>query len=142
MNVFQYPATIGLDQGSYILRFPDFPEAITDGQTMAEALEEAADLLGSVIAHRIAEKEPIPYPSKSRRGQRLVTVPLWVAGKLAIVQAMREQGITNTELARRLGVTEAVVRRMVDPDHETKDDKLTAALAAMGRRLVIGVEAA
>ncbi|MBI2686304.1 MAG: type II toxin-antitoxin system HicB family antitoxin [Acidobacteria bacterium] len=142
MNMFLYPATITRDEGSFIVRFRDFPEAITDGKTLAEALVEADDLLGSVIAHRIAEKEPVPHPSTAHRGQRLLPVPLWIAGKLAVYQTMREQGLTNVELARRLGVTEAVVRRLVDPDHETKDEKLTAALAAMGQRLVVGVEAA
>jgi len=29
-------------------------------------------------------------------------------------------GISNSELARRLGVRETVVRRMLDPDHDTR----------------------
>jgi DNA-binding transcriptional regulator LsrR (DeoR family) len=29
---------------------------------------------------------------------------------------MIEQGVTNSELARRIGVRETVVRRMLDPD--------------------------
>jgi len=52
---------------------------------------------------------------------------------------MREAGITNVELARRLGVTEAVVRRLLDPDHETKDRKLAAALGALGKELVVAL---
>jgi DNA-binding transcriptional regulator LsrR (DeoR family) len=34
--------------------------------------------------------------------------------------AMRGQDINNSELARRLNVDERVVRRMLDPAHETK----------------------
>ena len=92
------------------------------------------------IAHSIAEKELIPPPSALKRGQRrLIAVPFWIAGKLAVYQAIQEAGITNVELAKRLGVTEAVVRRLLDPDHETKDRKLAAALAVLGKELVMAV---
>ena len=53
---------------------------------------------------------------------------------------MREQGINNSELARRLGVRETVVQRMLDPDHATKAERLQAALAVLGKHLVIAVQ--
>ena len=53
---------------------------------------------------------------------------------------MRDQGVTNSELARRLGVRETVVRRMLDPDHETRSEKLQTALAVLGKRIVVAVE--
>jgi antitoxin HicB len=69
-----------------------------------------------------------------------VPVPLWIAGKLALYQAIREAGISNSELARRLHVRETIVRRMLDPDHETKAERLQAALLALGKQLVIAVQ--
>ncbi len=122
------------------MHFPDFPEAHTDGKDLKEAFEEALDCLGSVIAFRIVEKAEVPPPSALKRGQRLVPVPLWIAGKRALYRAMREQGINNSELARRLGVRETVVRRMLDPNHATKAERLQAALAVLGKHLVIAVQ--
>lgn len=140
MFLFQYPASLErCADGEVIVRFPDLKGTITGAGSEREALEQAADLLGSAIAHCIAEKELIPPPSTIKRGQRAVSVPLWIAGKLAVYQAMQEAGITNVELANRLGVTESVVRRILDPDHETKDRKLAAALAALGKELVMAV---
>ncbi len=52
-------------------------------------------------------------------------------------EAMREQGISNVELARRLEVTEAVVRRLLNPDHSSKIEKMEAALEALGKRLIV-----
>ncbi|MGA3201183.1 MAG: type II toxin-antitoxin system HicB family antitoxin [Bryobacteraceae bacterium] len=136
-----YPATFRADEnGRPVVGFPDFPRAHTDGRNIQEAFEEATDCLGSVIAAHIAEKLEIPEPSSPKRGQRLVPVPLWVAGKLALYLTMREQKITNSELARRLGVRETVVRRMLDPDHATKAEKLQAALAALGKRIVVALD--
>jgi antitoxin HicB len=88
----------------------------------------------------MTDKADIPQPSTLKRGQKMVPVPLWIAGKLALYLAVREKGINNSELARRLGVRETVVRRMLDPDHETKGEKMQAALEALGKRVVVTVE--
>ena len=120
MPSFAYPVSFRPDEdGRIVVSFPDFARTHTDGKDLREAREEAIDCLGSAIAARIAAKEPVPPPSRLKRSQRLVPVPLWVAGKLALYLAVRERRITNSELARRLGVRETVVRRMLDPDHET-----------------------
>jgi len=136
-----YPATFRPDEsGRPVVSFPDFPRAHTDGKNMQEAFEEATDCLGSVIATHIADKLAIPEPSPLKRGWKLVPVPLWVAGKLALYLTMREQKVTNSDLARRLGVRETVVRRMLDPDHATKSEKLQAALAVLGKRIVVALD--
>lgn len=141
MFSFSYPASFRRDEdGRPVVSFTDFPHAHTDGKDAQEAMEEAIDCLGSVIAHHIAEKLDIPVPSGPKRGQRIVPVPFWIAGKLALYLAMREQKVNNSELARRLRVTETVVRRMLDPDHDTKPEKLQAALEALGKRMVVTVE--
>jgi antitoxin HicB len=123
-----------------VVSFPDFPGCHTDGKDLQEAAEEAMDCLGSVLASRIVEKLEIPPASPLKRGQRLVPVPLWIAGKLALYLAIKEKRISNSELARRLGVRETVVRRMLNPQHETKSEKLQAALEVLGKRITVVVE--
>ena len=141
MHSFSYPATFRRDaMGRVLVGFPDLPEAHTDGRNMAEALEEAIDCLGSTVAFRIAERAEIPAPSRPKRGQRMIPVPLWIAGKLALYLTMTKQGISNSELARRLKVRETVVRRMLDPDHDTRSEKIQAALEALGKRIVVAID--
>ena len=69
-------------------------------------------------------------------------MPLWIAPKVALYREMREQGVSNVELARRLGVRETVVRRMLDPDHATKSIRIEAALRAVGRRILVTIDGA
>lgn len=69
----------------------------------------------------------------------MVPVPLWLAPKLALYLAMREQGVNNSELARRLGLHERVIRRMLDPEHATKAEKIQGALAVLGKQLTVEV---
>jgi antitoxin HicB len=74
-----------------------------------------------------------------KRGQRLVPVPLWLAPKLALYLAMRDQEVSNSELARRLGLHERVIRRMLDPEHASKAEKIQAALGALGKQMTVEV---
>src|SRR5438270_7431664 len=135
MSAFAYPARFraGSD-GRVLVEFVDLPHVATDGKDDREAMEEAMDALGSDLSIRLSRREEIPTPSPPKRGQRQVPVPLWLAPKLALYLAMRDQRITNSELARRLGLHERVVRRMLDPEHATKAEKIQAALAVLGKQ--------
>jgi antitoxin HicB len=92
------------------VRFPDLPEALTGGDDLEDTVAQATDCLAEAMAGRIARGDEIPLPSKPKRGQRLIIVPLYLAPKLALYLAMRERGMPNTRLAKRLGVSETVVR--------------------------------
>src|SRR5580658_9243641 len=121
MNEMQYPAEIRKHMdGDYVARFPGLEGALTGGATLEEAEAEAADCLGSWLARAMVDRRPVPAPAKPRRGHRMIPVPLWIAPKLALYQAMHRMDLSNSELGRRLGVGETVVRRMLDPDHATK----------------------
>ncbi len=140
MLQFAYPAVLRRDEDARtVVSFPDLPEAHTDGKDIREALAEAMDCLGSAISIRLSQKEGVPEPSQPRRGQKLIPVPFWIAGKLGLYLTMKAQRISNSELARRLGVTENVIRRMLDPKHTTSPEKLQTAFTAMGKQLSVGV---
>ena len=137
-----YPASFLREEDGvgFHVRFPDLPEALTGGADLDDTLVQAADCLAEALAGRISRGDGIPAPSKSKRGQHPVNVPLYLAPKLALYLAMREGGMRNTELAKRLGISETVVRRMLDPKHNTKPERIQAALAALGKRIVVRFE--
>jgi antitoxin HicB len=141
MFAFTYRATFRKDkEGRVLVLFPDFPRSATDGADAAEAMAQAADCLGSSVAFALAYKEDIPRPTAPRRGQKIVPVPLWIAPKLALYWRMRELGLNNSQLARKLGVRETVVRRMLDPNHATRSERLQRVLELLGQKVVLAVE--
>ena len=141
MFTFAYPASFTHDEdGRVTVGFPDFSRAHTDGADACEAMEEAIDCLGSVIAFAMADKVDVAKPGRLKRGQKLVPVPLWIVAKLALYWAIRELGISQSELARRLKVRETVVRRMLDPNHDTKAEKIQAALEVLGKRVFMAYD--
>ncbi len=125
-----------------MVRFIDLAEAITQGDDLADAFKEAADCLEEAIANRIVMGLAIPNPSRTQKGQYPVPLSAQMAAKAALYIAMRKAGISKMELARRLQCDEKEVRRLLDPRHASKLPRIEAALAAVGQRLVIGLEAA
>jgi antitoxin HicB len=142
LRQFVYPTDVKRDEAGYFLvTFPDFPEAGTDGETLEEALAEAADCLAEAVAGRIARNENIPKASRKQKGQYPIALPAQIAAKAALYLAMRETGAEKSDLARRLGCDLREVRRLLDPKQPSQIRRIEEALAAIGQELVVGVQA-
>ena len=140
---FRYPARLQPDpSGEIIVSFRDLPECLTSGTDKTEALMEARDALEEAIAGRIDDGEPIPEPSRRCVGEQLIAVPPDMAAKAAFALAFRVSGLSRLALARRLGVNEKVVRRMLDPRHHTAANRIHKALRALGQELIVESRAA
>jgi antitoxin HicB len=139
---FAYPADLDAEEdGGYVVTFPDFTVGVTQGDDHEEALAQAADLLETMVANYMAEGWDLPEPSPAR-GRPLVRLAPLVAVKAELFRAMRQAGIDRAELARRLGIAPKDVDRLFSIHHKTGLDQIEAALAALGRRLVVSVEPA
>lgn len=138
---FTYPVKLMRDRkdGGYVVSCRDIPEAITQGDTIEEALCEAEGALQAAIEGRIEDGMDIPAPSRAKRDERLVPTPITTALKAAVYTEMREQDVSKSELARRMHVHEKEARRMLDPRHPTRVPTLERALAVLGRRAAIAV---
>ncbi len=141
MNRFEYPVLLTPDQDEgFVVTCRDLPEVITQGETIDNALAEAADALDEAFAARIDDGLVIPPPSPLQEGEYLVAPPVETAIKAGLYLALRESMISKSELARRLGVNEKTVRRMLDPHYVSKLPRMVEAIQALGKRLVIAVE--
>ena len=136
-----YPVVLTEDKedGGFVVTFPDLPEAITQGETVKEALEEAADCLEEAMAARIVNKDDIPQPSKRTNKQYLVAIPVQTAVKVALYLAMKESGLTKVALAEKLGLKETEVRRILNPRYRSKVPRMAEVLAVLGYDLEIKV---
>ena len=141
MRQFTYAVklTPDKDDGGYVVTCRDMPEAITQGETIEQALIEAADCLEEAIAARVDDGRDIPSPSAAKRGERLVSVPPSMALKAAVYLAVREAGITNSEFARRMRLDEKEARRILDPHHPTKLPRIEEALSVLGRHVELSL---
>jgi antitoxin HicB len=135
---FAYPAKIEQDEaGFFLVTFPDFPEAATDGQSREEAMAEAADCLEEAVAGRIKRGEDIPSPSRASEGMVPITLSTLYAMKSALYLALREANLSPADLAAKLGKDQREIHRLLDPRHASRMEALEAALHAVGKRVQV-----
>jgi len=143
MNRFQYPVLLTpAEEGGFVVTCRDLPQLITQGDTEQDALEQATDAMDEVFATYMVEGMEFPEPSKAKRREHLVAPPAETMAKAALFVAMRQAGISKLQLARRLGVDEKEVRRLLDPHYGSKLPRIAQAISVLGQRLVIGLEPA
>jgi antitoxin HicB len=139
----RYPATfIRQRDGGYTVTFRDIPEIVTEGDDEAEALVNARHALDTVLAWYIRERRAIPQPSERRRGQRLVAPSSLLAAKSALSVALARSGLSQRELARRMGCEVTAVQRLLDPKHRSRHDQLDSAFRALNAQLAVSLEEA
>jgi antitoxin HicB len=135
-----YPAKFtAAEEGGFVVTFRDIPEAITQGDTEAEAMEMAADVLVSAMDFYFEDRRTVPMPSKPKRGERLVELPASIAAKVLLLNELVSAKVSNVELAKRMGTRPQEVQRIVDLGHATKIDTIAAALKALGKGLEVRV---
>ena len=140
---YVYPCNLNPEEGGgFYVSFPDVRGALTSGKDRAEALDLAEDALVAALGAYFRLRQDIPLPSPIEDGQESIPLPPIAAAKVALCTAMREQGITEAELAERLGVGKNAVRSICNPDHRSHMDRIERALRAVGRRLVVEDRAA
>ena len=137
----KFPVTLQFDDvdGGYVVSFRDIPEAITQGETVEEALAMAQEALEMAMEFYFEDKRAVPIPSKPKRGQRVVELPASLSAKVLLLNEMVNQNIRPAELARRLNTTPQEVNRLTNLRHTTRIDGIAAALQALGRHLEIRV---
>jgi antitoxin HicB len=122
-----------------MVTFADVPEAITFGMDEDEALLQAVDALTSALTFYVEDRKLLPTPSKPKKGQKTVRPCALECGKLGVYQAMTEQGIKKSELARRLGWHMPQIDRLFDLRHASKLDQIEAAANVLGKHVQLQI---
>jgi len=136
-----YPARFQpAKEGGFTVTFRDVPEAITEGDTLDEAMAAAVDALESALSFYIDDRKPLPKPGALKRSERMVGLSAIGMAKTALHEAMLAEKVNRAELARRLSCHLEQVARLLDLTHASKFEQLERALAAVNRKMVVSVE--
>jgi len=135
---YVYPYEAEKDGGTVVVSFPDIPGALTQVDPGEDFNAVVRDCLVAALGGYAELRQRPPRPSAAR-GRSTVALDVLLSAKLALLTAMVEAGVTNVELARKLGVSEKVARRLRDLDHPSRIDRLEAALACLGQQLELSV---
>ncbi len=135
-----YPALIEQDKsGMYFVQFSDLEEAITDGETMDEALFNASEVLSLTIESRLDEAIKVPAPSNIQGENIYLIAPAArVQAALLIHQARGTRSLAD--LARALETSWPAAKRLENPHHSPTLKALDKAATTLGKNLVLSFE--
>ena len=141
MKTNQYPITLEFDEATqgYAVSFADIPEAITQGDTIEDALIEAEDALITAMDFYFEDKRQVPMPSKAAKGQHTVALPPSVWAKVLLLNEILAQHLRPVDVARMMGTRPQDVNRILDLHYATKIDTVAAALKAVGKELTLSI---
>ena len=134
-----YPVTLTPDTDGFCVTFRDIPEAISQGDTIDEALEMAQDALMVAMEFYFEDNRAVPMPSQAQDGEHLVSLPPSVWVKVLLLNEMIAQNVSQAEPAKRMGIVPQSLTRLVDLSHTTKIDTLANAFAKLGKQLQVGL---
>lgn len=139
--MLRYPVKLTKDTNdTWLVEFPDVPEAVTFGEDHEEALARAIDALETAFMGYVGDRKDIPKPSAIKKYS--VILPALTEAKLALYSSMRSQKVGKAELARRLNCHLPQVDRLLDLMHASRLDQLEAAFRVLGKRLAIQISEA
>lgn len=123
--------------GTNLIQYPDLPEGASVSESEHDLAANAAQGLEAVLQLYIDGRRPIPLPEAVGDGG--VTLGALATAKVFLSNEMVRQGVRKTELARRLGIHNPQVDRLLDLTHSSKLETVEAAFRELGRRLDISV---
>ena len=98
----------------------------------------AEDCMVVSLAAYVDCQEELPTPSAWVKGQEIMTVQPLIAAQLDLYVAMREQGVTASDLAERLKEPEDGVKRLLSLDYKTSINEVVEALELLGCKPAVG----
>ncbi|MEX6120216.1 hypothetical protein AB6G31_21770 [Providencia hangzhouensis] len=139
--MFTYPVKLekDADTGAYIASCRDLPLMNSVGDDLQDALFESISGLVTAISIEMDERRPVPTGSKPEKGEYLVTVPVLVAMKASLHNAMIETGTRKAELARKMGKNPQQIDRLLDAMHSSKVEAVEQALYLLNKTVSVDV---
>lgn len=138
--MLNYPVTlVPDDNGTFLVGFPDFPEANSVGDDKEDALANAADALETALSIYFDDRRPVPLPSAAEAGDAVVTLPALETAKVLIWNEMFERKLRKADLARMLNVHTPQVDRLFDLGHSSKIEFVEQAAKALGKTLNVSL---
>lgn len=138
-TTYAYPARLKPDHGAFVVTFRDLPEALTQGDDRGQAIAMGVDALSTALWFRLRDGEPIPRPSRPRKGEVPVAPEPAIAMKLALLDAVGGRRGAAARIARGLEIEHKEARRLLDPTKVNKADRLARALELFGHHAVVVV---
>ncbi len=134
-----YPALITKqDNGALLVEFVDLPDTFTEGDTLADALFNGAEVLSAMLGWHLDQGHAISPPSQGVEGAHYIAPDAKTQAALLLREARGDRPMAD--LARGLDTSWAAAQRLEDPRHWPSLKQLDRAASVLGKRLILSME--
>ncbi|MBK8255012.1 MAG: type II toxin-antitoxin system HicB family antitoxin [Polyangiaceae bacterium] len=139
-DTLQYTAHVRKDGRHYLIEFPDAPGCQTFAESAKDVYPMAKEAIeGWLEAHLV---EGLELPRVRRRSTSDArSVPITISPKLALALQLRsmrhESGWSQTELAKRVGVSQQQIAKLEDPDANPTIETIMKVAEAFNMNLFV-----
>lgn len=126
-----------VEDGTEIIKCRDLPELLSwpaNGETMEDWARYAVE---DCIAFRIKDGEKIPTASPAEKDEFVVRLSAVQEAKILLHNAMVDDGVSRSELARKAGIRLPDVTRLLNIKHQTKIDTIRDVMNLLGKDIEI-----
>ena len=104
------------DNGTWSVEFPDLPGCYSSGVSLEEAQENAEVALNSYLECLDSRRLTIPEPTtRTSDGFYMISPSLNVSFAITLKQEREKQGLTQKDVAERMGVKWSAYQRIENP---------------------------
>ncbi len=136
----QYPAIITQEGKRTLAEFPDCPGCVTFAEPGEDILALAQEALTSWLEVHLEDGAVPPRPTVRQRWPRgatilLVPVPAKLAVALCVRWARHEAGLSQAELAKKMGVSQQQAAKLEKPHTNPSVETLAKVARALERNV-------
>ena len=136
--VIYYSKIQRAEEGGYLVEFPGIPGAVTQGETVDEAVGMAADCLRTLFLGLIAMGQDIPIANRPRgRNIYPVSLPALETAKIELYRTFCASSMKKAQLASGMKIPRAHVDRLFDLNHASRLNQIESAFRVLGKALVL-----
>ncbi len=134
----EYSARITKSGPDYLVAFPDFPNINTYGGSLEKAMEAAREALNGTLETEFERGYVLPVPGKYLHKRSYHAIPVLPHIEIAYALKRMRNGHSQTEIARRLGITYQSYQKLENPRKCNPTVKTLEKIGeVLGKELVI-----
>ncbi|ECF2367664.1 type II toxin-antitoxin system HicB family antitoxin [Salmonella enterica subsp. enterica serovar Mountpleasant] len=138
--MLKYTIQITRDTTGFMATCLDMPKFVTAGETEDEIIALAPEAFEMAVECYMDENIPVPLPSVDVTETGCVIVlSVTLAAKIELYNTLLASHISKSELARRMGIPNQNIKKLLSPSTKSRLDTMESAFAALGKRLDISV---
>ncbi|HGG5994653.1 TPA: hypothetical protein ACJG4C_003669 [Salmonella enterica subsp. diarizonae serovar 61:r:z53] len=141
--MLKYTIQITRDTTGFMAVCHDMPKFVTAGETEDEIIALAPEAFEMAVECYMDENIPAPLPSGDvMEAGCVIVLSVTLSAKIELYNTLLASHVSKSELARRMGIPNQNIKRLLSPSTKSRLDTMESAFAALGKRLDISVSAA